>query len=182
MRFRYNDAHLDFLRAGYPRWRVPELTRRFNARFGLSVTEVALKSILSKNRIRSGRPPGFARGEIYRTWSPAMVAWLRDNRGRWQIREVTRRLNAHFDTHFTHYCVANACKKHGIDAGAGAAPRPASRRATGRIPGCPSAPSASATATCSARSPTPAIRRRTGLPCTASTGRPSTARCRPGMW
>ena len=55
MRFRYTDAHIRFLRRGYRKMPIRDLTDAFNARFGLDKTPVQVRAALNKRGITCGR-------------------------------------------------------------------------------------------------------------------------------
>lgn len=114
---RLTEEQISWLRAGYQAWRIPELTERFNARFGTYRTPKQIHAATQHHRILAGRPPGVAKGETYRSWGPDKIAWLRAHRASGPIGEITQRLNAHFGWNATPEMVANACQRHGIPAG-----------------------------------------------------------------
>lgn len=58
MKFIYTPAMVSFLEREYPRMRVPELTLKFNQRFGTDKGQGAIKCALSNRGIRCNRPTG----------------------------------------------------------------------------------------------------------------------------
>lgn len=54
-RKKYTDAQMEYLRVGYKKMKVEELTDAFNREFGYNRTVPAIKSIMHKNGIRCGR-------------------------------------------------------------------------------------------------------------------------------
>lgn len=117
-RLHLSETHINWLRAGYRRWRIPELTERFNARFGRGLDAAQIKNLLSRRGILSGRLPGLRAGERpAQVWRPEVLAWLRRNRARLPIGEVTRQLNERFGLSVSRSGASNACKKFGIPAG-----------------------------------------------------------------
>jgi hypothetical protein len=113
---RFNDEELAWLRVGYLAWRIPELTERFNAHFGREVTAQQVDTCIQHHGIKSGRGPGFAKGEYHKSWTPEKIAWLREHRASGPIGEVTARLNQHFGWNATEHMVQNACTRYGIPA------------------------------------------------------------------
>ena len=126
-RFSPTPEQVAWLRAGYREWRKPELTERFNARWSSAATVDQIRNAIKRHRILSGRPSGVAVGEVWRSWSPDMIAWLREHRASGQVAEVTARFNCHFHTTFTPHCLANTCKRYGITTGRDGRYAPGSR-------------------------------------------------------
>lgn len=48
----FSDEQIAWLRAGYRVWRIPELTQRFNARFGTDKTEMQIRACTRNRRMR----------------------------------------------------------------------------------------------------------------------------------
>jgi hypothetical protein len=94
-RRQYTDEQLDFLREGYKAHRLPELTRRFNERFGTDKTEKQIKSTLQNHKIRCGRKTGFKVGER-RQYTGEQLAFLRENYPRMGQQELLAAFNAEF--------------------------------------------------------------------------------------
>ena len=117
MNRKFSKEQIDWLRAGYLAWRIPELTRRFNTRFGADKSEEQIRACTRNRNMRAGRKPGMAKGEVYFTWGLDKIAWLREYRATGPIGEITARLNAVFGWNATPAMVSNACKRHGISAG-----------------------------------------------------------------
>lgn len=95
MRERLTDEELEFLRDGYARMRVPELARAFNARFGHDMSESAVKSTLTRNGFRSGRPKGVEKGRV-RLLSEEQVAFIREQYPLLSRKDLVAALNARF--------------------------------------------------------------------------------------
>ena len=56
--FRYSKKQLHFLRRGYLKWQILELTRRFNFRFKKRKLFTSIKAALSNHGFKCGRPVG----------------------------------------------------------------------------------------------------------------------------
>lgn len=59
---KYSQEMIEFLKEYYPKFSIKELTILFNERFNLDLTEIKLKSILSRYKIHSGRTAYFEKG------------------------------------------------------------------------------------------------------------------------
>ena len=114
---RFTEEQLRWLRAGYLAWYIPELTERFNRHFGTDRTQRQIHHCIQHHQIKSGRKPGYPKGERFWTWSPEKIAWLREHRASGPIGEITERFNRYFRWNATPYMVGNACQRHGIPAG-----------------------------------------------------------------
>lgn len=115
-RMQVKSNQLKWLAREYRQHRIPALTQRFNAHWGTDYCAAQIRNCLNRYQILSGRAPGFRPGERWVTWSPAMVAWLRQHRADDVIAVVTARLNARFGTAFKPNCVGAAAKRFGITA------------------------------------------------------------------
>jgi len=95
---------------------VPELTRRFNAKFGVQRTPCAIRSIVHNHGFRCGRAPGFAKGErIF--LNKRQEAYIRNQVRRHTHAETTDLLNSKFATSFSVRQVQCFCKNHNINSG-----------------------------------------------------------------
>jgi hypothetical protein len=75
--------------------RIPELTKRFNARFGLSKSEGQIKNTLQNHEIRCGRKPGFAAGYSF-IFSREQEQFIRDSYPRLSLAALAAAFNAKF--------------------------------------------------------------------------------------
>lgn len=99
MRKFWTPEYLDWLAAAYRQHRIAAIPPLFTARFGLPITETAIKSAIMNYRLPSGRPRGLLPGERPGpTWSPERLAWLRANRAGLTIGPLTDAFNAAFGT------------------------------------------------------------------------------------
>lgn len=63
----YSDEHLDFLREGFKTQEISELTRSFNAHFGMNKTTQELHALMGRKKIRANRTGHFAPG--HKPWN-----------------------------------------------------------------------------------------------------------------
>lgn len=75
---KWTKKHLQFLRTGYATLTGTELTRAFNARFGLAMPFSAIKSTLKRERISCGRLTGKTWGR-YRVVTRDQARFIADN-------------------------------------------------------------------------------------------------------
>jgi hypothetical protein len=113
---KYTPEHLEFLRLGYLSMRIPALTHAFNSAFGVGQTQTAIKSVLTKNKYKSGRPPGNAKGE-YRMFTAAQADFIREHYTQVIVSRLTYLLNTTFGTQFTASQVNGFVKNHKITSG-----------------------------------------------------------------
>jgi len=100
MRFFYTAEHLAFLKSGYLKMQIPELTAAFNKRFGLSKSREAIKSACSNNGFKCGRQPGNPKGTL-RVFTPQQIEFLRAQYRLQALPELTSTFNETFGTHRT---------------------------------------------------------------------------------
>jgi hypothetical protein len=115
-RWQYTDEHLDFLREGYREHRLPELTRRFNERFGLDKTAAQIKSTLKNHTIRCGRKTGFKVGER-RQYTGEQLAFLRENYPKMDRNDLAVAFNKEFGTDKTGDQIHGTCTRYKIPSG-----------------------------------------------------------------
>ncbi len=60
----YTNEQADFIRDGYPKWTIPELTAKFNARFNAEKTESQIRCFTRNHGIKSGRTGQFHKGHV----------------------------------------------------------------------------------------------------------------------
>lgn len=116
-RFIYSREMLNFLRANYPHNRINALTIIFNERFGLQKTPVQIKSVVSKNKMQSKRPPGFARGEIPLKHTPEQIEWLKYAYPLLSLDELTADFNHRYGKSESVNQMRAFLKNHGITSG-----------------------------------------------------------------
>lgn len=117
-RRRYTEKQLDFLRAGYARMPIRDLTPKFNARFGLAKTAAMIRSTFKNHGITCGRGPGERMFPwMSRLFTPVQTKFLkRHYAGR--SREALKQLfNARFKSDITVRQVESFVKNHGLQNG-----------------------------------------------------------------
>ncbi len=86
---------MDFLRLGYREMRLKALTAAYNKKFKTAYTEAAVKSTLMRHKWLCGRPPGFAKGEIF-SITPEQERFIRERYREIPLRDVLSELNEQF--------------------------------------------------------------------------------------
>lgn len=110
-RFRYSPDMLGFLRRGYKRMRLQELTRAFNEAYGLDKSEQQIKCCLSNHGFTSGRPPGTPKGTL-RLFTQQQMGFIQAHYGDMGRARVTQALNNAFGTQFTRAQVTAFINNH----------------------------------------------------------------------
>lgn len=64
MAHRYTPHQKFFIKHGFKKWALPELTRRFNAFFDTDLSETKIRAVTSNNGYKSGRTGQFEKGHI----------------------------------------------------------------------------------------------------------------------
>ena len=113
---KYTPEQLDFLRKGFRRLSLQELTVEFNQAFGLCKTVGQLKSSLANHKITSGRFSGSPKG-IYRLMTKAQAAWLQVKYRKLSRIEVTAAFNEEFGTSLTVAQISAFTKNNRINSG-----------------------------------------------------------------
>lgn len=80
--FRYTPEHKAFLKDGYASLSLPSLTEAFNAKFGMSMSEMQIRACLRNHRIRSGRTGFFTKGN--RPWNTGVKGRTPPNSGQFK--------------------------------------------------------------------------------------------------
>lgn len=110
----FTGAQLDWLAQEYRRHQIPELTRRYNLRWGQALTEGQVRSAVANHGMRSGRA---TRRTFQISYTPAEVAWL----ARWYPRVDRARLAQLFWERFGRRvqpgALAQRCRAYAIRAG-----------------------------------------------------------------
>ena len=116
-RHKYTPEQLAFLRRGYRTMNTRGLTPAFNARFGLDLTEAAIKSTLKRHRIRSGRTNKDRLMDRTRILTEAQEAFLRREYRSLNRAKLTAALNNRFNTSFTVEQISGYVKRYKIKSG-----------------------------------------------------------------
>ena len=92
---RYTDEHLEFLRDGYQRMTVVELTSAFNARYGSHQSRPAIGTTIKREKITRARRilPG-----RYRAFCRERAEFLRDSYRALPLSDLVNAFNARFGT------------------------------------------------------------------------------------
>jgi hypothetical protein len=116
MRHNYTPEQIRFLRKGYRKMRIPELTVAFNKKFGMDKTEIAVKCALSNRGYTCGRPTGNTKG-TYRIFSREQAAFVEANYRNLDRVQLTAELNEAFGTSFTVGQIRSFTHNHRIRSG-----------------------------------------------------------------
>lgn len=114
---KYTNAQIDFLREGYRKMKVEDLTKAFNDRFNDSRTFDAIRTILARRGFKCGRAHGQRLIKHYRVLSREQLQFLREWYPKCFIPELTERLNAEFGTAFKTNQVVAAISNNRIKSG-----------------------------------------------------------------
>ena len=113
----YTPEQVDFLREGYRRMKVEDLTDAFNVRFNQQRTVAAIKTILNRHKIRCGRPAKDRLINRQRMLTPEQVEYLRENYRDISLVDMTDKFNRHFGTTYSQKQITTALKNRGINSG-----------------------------------------------------------------
>lgn len=113
---RYSAEQLDFLREGFVRLRVAELTQEFNQRFDLERTPVQIKTTLRNHRMRCGRKGGHLPGS-FRLLTQEQAQFVAEAFAQMPVVEVAAALNLRFGTEVTVEQIKSFTKNHRVLSG-----------------------------------------------------------------
>lgn len=116
MKFVYSAAQLRFIERECKKFGIPELARRFNARFGMCKSETAIRACLKNHGIRSGRPMGNPVGTLL-LFTKEQAAFVRRAYRKLTLEEVAEALNAKFSTNFTPMQIRSFTRNHKVLSG-----------------------------------------------------------------
>lgn len=116
MRSGYTARQIEFIADGYKKMPIPALTRAFNNRFKKQKTETAIRSLVRKHGIKSGRAKGNPKG-TYRVFNPAQARFIKQHYKHSDVAALTGKLNRKFKTKFTEQQVKSFVHNHKIDSG-----------------------------------------------------------------
>ena len=117
MRFMYSAQHLDFIRDGFKRMSVPELTSSFNQVFGLNKTPQQINAAIKNNRFTCGRKQGQLTKGRYRTYTSEQADFIKSGYQKWSLEELTNKFNARFSADKTESQIRSFTRNHGIKSG-----------------------------------------------------------------
>jgi len=116
MRRNYTPEELRFLKKGYRKMRIPELTAAFNKKFGTDKTETAVKCALSNRGHTCGRPTGAFKG-TYRIFTQEQAAFIEGTYRLLDQERLTAAVNDAFGTSFTVGQIRSFTRNHRIRSG-----------------------------------------------------------------
>ena len=112
----YTPEQIAWLRREYPRQNGPEMTTAFNAHFGAARSAGAIRSVLRKHGIRSGRA-GALPGTRLKLATPEQLAWLRREYPRQPQRALLAAFNARFGRQLSRDTLFKLLKRQRIRSG-----------------------------------------------------------------
>ena len=117
MRYKYTDEMVKFMAAGFKKWGIPELTERFNKKFGTDKKPSQIKAAMSNRKIRCGRKTNeITRGE-YRIFTKEQAEFIKRGYKKWTIERVTEEFNKRFGDNKTVSQIRGFTRNHGILSG-----------------------------------------------------------------
>lgn len=116
-RFTYTREMLVFIKDGYKKYRIPELTANFNTAFDESKTVTQIRACIKNNRFTCGRKPGFRKGEVSFLLSPEQVDFVKKSYRKFSQKELTAALNERFSLSFKKSQIVAFVKNHKITSG-----------------------------------------------------------------
>ena len=111
MRFSYTKSQIDFLRRGYQKMQIRDLTDAFNARFGLDKTPGQVRAALNKRGITCGRWGKLA------IFSQEQAEFIRREYRRRPLVELAGATNDRFGTSFTTAQMRAFTNNHSVRSG-----------------------------------------------------------------
>jgi hypothetical protein len=112
----YTSRHLEFLSTGYATLTAPELTRAFSARFGLAVTETAIRTTLTRHGIACGRKTGKTKGR-YAVVTKEQAQFIIDRYPELTRPELLAEFNLRFGTSLKPSQLKSFITNHHINSG-----------------------------------------------------------------
>ena len=113
---RYTTAQLDFLRKGYKKMRLPELTAAFNKKYGMSKPVSSIRAATRNHKMLSGRVPGFKVGENL-MFDNEQVAFIKREYKSNRREALTKLFNEKFGLSIEVSQMVSFCKNHKITCG-----------------------------------------------------------------
>ncbi len=78
----YTPEQAEFIKQGYQKWSLEELTKQFNAHFGADKTESQIRCFTRNHGIKSGRTGHFEKGQA--SWNTGTKGVMKPNSGSFQ--------------------------------------------------------------------------------------------------
>lgn len=98
----YFDEHINYLRGIAPGQSSREITDMFNEKFGMTATRDAIRTLLVKNKIRTGASKGNPKGMQSKVYPREVEDFIKDNYIGVGPKEMMGLVNAKFTTSYTH--------------------------------------------------------------------------------
>lgn len=101
MNYKYTHEQIEFLREGYQTMSAKDLTKYFNANFGTNKTFSAIRTILVKRKIKTGRSRAEYIVKQSKIFNAEQESFIRREYKKRPISELTSIFNDYFGTSFT---------------------------------------------------------------------------------
>lgn len=105
---RYTPEQHAFFREAAPGHSYKEIQNMFAERFGLEITETAVKNYLANHKLRTG---------TQRKYNQEHINWLRENIRGTHYKELTQMFNERFGLNVSVTALASLCYKYGLHNG-----------------------------------------------------------------
>lgn len=112
----YSQEQLEFLRVGYLKMTVSELTKLFNDEYGLEKSEGTIQATLGNHKFRSGGRRKRLAGKPFR-YTQEQLNYLRQWYKTMSVPELARAFNQKFGLRKTDQAIQGAIKLHGMRSG-----------------------------------------------------------------
>lgn len=116
-RFRYTSEHIDFLRDGFRKMGIPDLTVAFNAEFGLNKSWQEIRSTLKNHKLTCGRAMGELQKGKSLIFTTDQVQFIKDNYQRFSRQDLTLELNKTFQVEYKVSQLVAFVKNHKVTSG-----------------------------------------------------------------
>lgn len=113
----YFDEHIEYLREIAPGKSSYEITELFNTKFGMNATRSAVRSLLTKHKIRTGAPKGNPKGAPSKVFPREIKDYMHSNYKGVGPKDMAQALNEKFGTNYTNKQVSTYYKNHGLNSG-----------------------------------------------------------------
>jgi hypothetical protein len=113
----YTYEMICFLRENYKLFRLPELTQKFNDKFGENKTTSQIRACLHNNSITCGRKPGLLKGERCLLLSPEQVEFVKREYKKRSRQYLLEAINRKFGLSLKLKQLTSFVKNHNITCG-----------------------------------------------------------------
>ena len=114
---KYTEEMHQFILEHYKEVPVKELAKLFNERFGLNISDVAMKSYLSNRKMKSGRPTGYSKGGYSKQFPKEVVEFIQHNYIGTGHKAMAAMLNTKFGTAYTASQIKGYYANHKLNSG-----------------------------------------------------------------